>query len=230
MIVGNGLIAKAFRPHHEHDPGLVVYASGVSNSRETRAAEFLRERTMLQEAIARAPVLLYFSTCSIGDPELADTAYVAHKKAMEALVREARRFAIFRLPQVVGRTGNPNTLTNYLHQKVASGEPFQVWANARRNLIDVDDVATLVRFLLQDGWAEGRTIDLATPVYVSIADLVGVFETVLGRRANYSLVAAGGAYPIDTSIAVEAAKACGVRFDGTYVRLLVEKYYGPHAA
>ena len=230
MIVGQGLIANAFREHFDADPGVVVYASGVSNSRETRAEEFARERRMLQEFVGGEPVLLYFSTCSVNDQELQESAYVRHKKEMEALVAQAARFAIFRLPQVVGRTRNPNTLTNYLHGKVVSGEPFQVWGRARRNLIDVDDVVRIVRHLLADGRAEGQTIEVASPFYSSIPELIRILEAVLGRTANYSVVDAGGAYPIDTSIAVEAARACGVRFDAAYVRLLLEKYYGSHAS
>jgi nucleoside-diphosphate-sugar epimerase len=230
MIVGNGLVATAFRPWFAKDAGRLVFASGVSNSRETRAEEFARERALLEPHIGRDALLLYFSTCSINDRELADSGYVVHKKAMEALVREADRYAIFRLPQVVGRTRNPNTLTNYLHQKVSTGEPFQVWRNARRNLIDVDDVASMARHLLADGYAEGKTIDLASPFYISIPELVRIFEAVLRRSANYNITDAGGAYPIETSVSVEAARSCGVRFDRSYVRLLVDKYYGSDAA
>ena len=230
MIVGQGLIANAFRAHYASDPGVVVYASGVSNSRETRSEEFARERRMLQDYLGGDAVLLYFSTCSVNDPELVASPYVRHKKEMEALVAQSPRFAILRLPQVVGHTPNPNTLTNYLHGKVASGAPFEVWGRARRNLIDVDDVVCIVRHLLVDGWAEGQTIEVASPFYSSIPELIRIFEAVLARKACYSVLDAGGAYPIDTSIAVEAARACGVRFDAAYVRLLLEKYYGSHAS
>jgi nucleoside-diphosphate-sugar epimerase len=230
MIVGNGLVATAFRPWFAKDAGRLVFASGVSNSRETRAEEFARERALLEPHIGRDALLLYFSTCSINDTELIDSAYVRHKKQMEALVREARRFAIFRLPQVVGRTSNPNTLTNYLYQKVSSGTSFDVWSHARRNLIDVDDVVTIVRFLLQDDVALGRTVDVASPFYTSIPELVAVFEDVLGRKARFNVLDAGGAYPIDTRVAEEAARASGVRFEPSYVRRLVGKYYGPEAS
>ena len=44
MIVGNGLLATAFAPRFASDRALTVFASGVANSRETRQAEFERER------------------------------------------------------------------------------------------------------------------------------------------------------------------------------------------
>ncbi|MDB5957141.1 NAD-dependent epimerase/dehydratase family protein [Ramlibacter sp.] len=230
MIVGNGLLANAFRRFYEEAEDVVVYASGVSNSREMRGEEFLRERRLLEQFVDRPALLLYFSTCSINDEELAGTPYVTHKKAMEELVRGSPRFAIFRLPQVVGRTRNPNTLTNYLYGKVSTGEPFEAWTQARRNLIDVDDVACIVRKLLQDGGGEGRITEIASPFYTSIPELVRVFEAVLGRGACYTRREAGGSYPIDTSIAVAVAAACGVRFDSTYVRRVIEKYYGSDAS
>ena len=229
MIIGHGLISTAFRKYYDTDPGVVVFASGVSNSRETRPGEFQRERRMLEEAVDGAPMLLYFSTCSIHDPELQQTPYVRHKQEMEALVATARRHAIFRLPQVVGLTPNPNTLTNYLHERISTGTPFQVWRHAKRNLIDVEDVASVVRFLMHDDWAQGRTMNVASPFYTSIPELVAVFEDVLGRKAECSEVDAGGSYPIDTTVAVEAARHCGVRFDEGYVRRLITKYYGNDA-
>jgi len=115
MIIGTGLIAQAFIQHFEDDPNVIIFASGVSNSRENRSQAFLRERQMLIEALSFQKMLVYFSTCSVCDPELQTSPYVMHKKEMEVFVaHSAKDYAIFRLPQVVGETPNPNTLTNYL--------------------------------------------------------------------------------------------------------------------
>ena len=62
MIVGNGLLATAFAPRFASDRALTVFASGVANSRETRQAEFERERDLLQHTLQAAPVMMYFST------------------------------------------------------------------------------------------------------------------------------------------------------------------------
>ena len=102
MIIGNGLIASAFNPYFSNDERVVVFASGVSNSRETRAEAFLRERQMLLDAMRHERFLLYFSTCSVNDPELADAPYVVHKKEMEKLVQSTKDYAIFRVPIIVG--------------------------------------------------------------------------------------------------------------------------------
>lgn len=206
MIVGNGLIATAFMgSDFESNPNVVIYASGSSNSKEVRSEAFLRESTMLAEAVASEKFICYFSTCSVNDPELQGTPYVAHKKAMEALVNSAKNYAIFRLPQVVGRTPNPHTLTNYIYDKIMHGDRFQVWKRARINLIDVDDVVSIVSYLVRNYSVDKKTINIASPSFISIAALVGVFELVLGKKAHYDLVDTGGTYPIDIGLTSSVA-------------------------
>lgn len=226
MIIGNGLVATAFKPYFAEDPEILAFASGVSNSRENREQEFLREKKLLVENLNQGKFLLYFSTCSINDPELHHTPYVAHKQEMEALVRTQNRFAIFRLPQVVGHTPNSHTLTNYLYHQIVSGNAFQVWRHAKRNLIDVDDVASIVAHLVRNAQADGLSVNIASPFSIAIPELVSIFESVLNKKANYSLVDAGGSYLIDVDLVTRTAGQCGVGFGENYIENLIRKYYG----
>lgn len=230
MIIGNGLMARAFARYFAERQDVIIFAAGVSNSRETDAAAFTRERTLLEQtleqAAAREQLLVYISSCSIADPELTQAPYVLHKRAQEKLLTErAPRMAIFRLPQVVGHTPNPHTLTNFLHQTIASGKRFQVWNRAHRNLIDVDDVARIGHRLLERGDVVNRAVNIACPYWVAVADLVRVFETVMDKRARYDLVDFGGSYHIDVDLAMSAAAEAGVVMDQNYVIQLIRKYY-----
>jgi nucleoside-diphosphate-sugar epimerase len=226
MIIGNGLIAKSFVQEFGDDPNVIIFASGVSNSREINSDAFLREKQMLIEALSQKKMLVYFSTCSVDDPELITTPYVINKMEMETLVRSAKDFAIFRLPQVVGKTPNPNTLTNFLNKKIISCEPFQVWRHATRNLIDVDDVAAIVTYLIRSSVTSGITINIACPYSVTVPQLVKIFELVLNKKASYTEVEAGGTYMIDASLATKVAREIGIDFDDAYVEKLIRKYYG----
>ena len=226
MIIGNGLLANAFAHYYADYVEVVIFASGVSNSRESREEAFLREKQLLTNALDAHRFIVYFSTCSVDDPELSSTPYCVHKKQMELLVRRAERYAIFRLPQVVGFTPNPNTLTNYLYKQVTSGTAFQVWRHAKRNLIDVDDVASIANHMISNSFSENITTNIATPFPISILDLVKTFELVLGKKANYIIVDTGGTYEIDVDLAVEVASKFGIDFDEIYVENLIRKYYG----
>jgi nucleoside-diphosphate-sugar epimerase len=227
MIVGNGLIARAFAARYGRDAAATVFASGVSNSGETRAEAFEREERLLAQSLAQHPALLvYFSTCSVDDPELSATPYVRHKLRMEARVRQSEGHLILRLPQVVGRTDNPATLTNYLYAHIAGGKRFAVWKNAWRNIIDIEDVAKIAGAMISDAAFRGRSVDIATPHPIRVPDLVAVYERILGVAAKCEEVDRGDRYDIDVRDAMAVAKRLGVSFDSDYVEKVVRHYYG----
>lgn len=215
-------------PEFSNNDEVIIFASGVSNSKETRQEAFDRESNLLEAALASGKPLVYFSTCSVHDVEMQSTKYVLHKHATEAkLAASPQPSAVFRLPQVVGKTSNPYTLTNYLHAQIQAGLPFQVWQKARRNLIDVSDVARIATHLLPRALDERMTTNIACPFSVPIQELVATFENVLGKKANTTSVDAGASYGIDVSIAAAAALEAGVRFDTQYIDQLIRKYYAP---
>lgn len=226
MIIGHGLIASAFIGDFAARSDIVIFASGVSNSREQSSEAFIRERDLLVGAVRTGKKIVYFSTCSLYDPKLQGSPYVMHKREMESIVEQSSNYAIFRLPQVVGKAANSNTLTNYIHTKIVTGERFDVWRYAKRNLIDVADVAAIAKFVLCNVPCEKVLVNLAAPTSVSVVDLVHAFELVLGMTANYSLINSGGAYEIDTKFVDHVAKQIGISFDETYIERVIRKYYG----
>jgi nucleoside-diphosphate-sugar epimerase len=225
LIIGNGLLARAFSASFESDESVCVFASGVSNSRETNDDAFARERALLSATLAQEKFVVYFSTCSVHDPELKDSSYVRHKREMEQMVQEGSRMAIFRLPQVVGHTLNPHTLVNYLYHQISTRSPFHVWLHARRNLIDVSDVAAIATYLIRHRQSDCIITNIACPFSVAIPELVRIFENVLNIHAIWDTVDAGASYEIDTSLTIETAAQIGVNFDQHYVKNLIQKYY-----
>ena len=227
MIVGNGMLANALRPHFVEREGVVVFASGVSNSTETRAREFEREERLLTATLAGAPVLYYFSSCGVEDPVEIQRPYMQHKRRMEALVLASPNGRVVRLSQVVGPGGNPNTLTNFISERILSGEAFQVWTHAERNLIDVDDVARLVAAMAEDWPADTRVVSIAATHCVAMPHLVETFERLLGQRGNWSPVDRGHGMVVDTRHAQAVARRVGIDLGNGYTERIIEKYYGP---
>lgn len=227
MIIGRGLVATAFATDWQHDEATVVVAAGVSNSSESDPAAFEREALLLTEVLARpsARQIVYFGSCAVGNPAERKTPYLQHKAAMEARVLADPRGQVFRLPQVVGEGGNPHTLTNFLRSRIESGETFEVWARAERNLIDIADVAALGTHVLRHPGAFPRQMALADIRSTNMLTIVRCMELVLGRRGNYQVLDQGVAFPIDTFDCQRAAEACGVPLGEGYLRALLEKYY-----
>jgi nucleoside-diphosphate-sugar epimerase len=231
MIVGTGLIARAFAAHQEALANTCVYAAGVSNSSCTDAREFERERQRLLAAMADSPggnLFLYFSTCSIDDPAAQGSAYVLHKRAMEALVAQRTRHVIFRLPQLAGATPNPHTLLNYLYARIVRSERFAIWSGASRNIIDVDDVARIATDLVVAEQACGEIINIANSHSSSTFDIVSAMEAVLGHRAIFDIIDRGAGYAIATDRIQASVSRCCVSFSGDYLSRTIRKYYGHH--
>src|SRR5579863_4210635 len=99
MVIGNGLLARSFSKYRSLN-AFLVFASGVSNSKSSGDEDFGRERDLLTASIGNNPDkrIIYFSTSSVNDPDLAATPYIRHKIAMEELVQDqALSYHIFRL-------------------------------------------------------------------------------------------------------------------------------------
>ena len=229
MIVGSGLLARAFAADFGTSHQVCIYSAGVSNSGCRDAREFRRESTRLAEAMERSrdfDAFVYFGTCSAGDPEGFDTPYVEHKLRMERLVAEHPQHLILRLPQVAGPTVNPHTLLNYLYARISRSESFQLWLRARRNVVDVQDVAAIARELIRPPEMRRQIVNVANTVSHSIADIVLTFEAVIGKSAVCERVDTGTAYHIDTTVIRPYLNAAGVHFDDHYLQNVISKYYG----
>lgn len=223
MIVGDGLLARAFAPAFGGDAEVLVFASGVANSAETDPAAFARERALFDRVAARhAGRLLYFGTCAAdGD---AASPYLEHKRAMEARVL-ARGGVVLRLPQVVGASRNPHTLANFLAGHIREGRRFTVWAHAERNLVDVADVARIAAAMVPTA-APASRFAIAAPRSLAMPALVRIFERVLGRAAVHDEEPRGEPMPIEAAAAHAIARSLGIDLEGDYVERVVRRYYG----
>jgi len=229
IIIGSGLIARAFVPQLTALPGAWVYAAGVSNSSCLDPREFERERARLAEALAAAPpasLFLYFSTCSVDDPAMRESAYVRHKLAMEHLVRRRDRHLVLRLPQLAGKTPNPHTLLNHLYARIVRSERFAIWRGATRNIIDVDDVARVVTDLVVSENACGETINVANAHSYGIFAVVRSLEKVTGHKGIFDIIDRGTGYAIDIDRIQAALHRCRLSFPEDYLLQVIRKYYG----
>lgn len=226
MIVGNGLLANAFSSRFADDPAVLIYASGVSDSTCCDVRSFERERSLLETTLAQpAGQRVYFSSCALADPRSDLTPYLRHKQNMEALVHQGGGM-VLRLPQVVGRTGNPKTLTNFLYESIANRRRFTVWKNAERNLIDIDDVAAIGTELILSPSTPPEPISIAASESTPMLAIVEIFERALGVKADYLLEDRGDALSIDTALTQEVAGRLGIELGAGYTERIIRKYYG----
>ena len=195
MIIGNGIIANSLKQIDSENT--LFFASGVSNSLETRTAEFEREFTLVQKNISENPDknFVYFSTLSIHDRSKQDSFYVIHKQKIEKYINEnCTQFLILRIGNVVGKGGNPNTLFNYLKNKISTETEFSVHTKARRLLIDIDDIA---QFLMKnDSLTNNKIVNLSFPHYYDLKEIIFALEEEIQKKAHYKEIDSGDFYKV----------------------------------
>lgn len=199
MVVGNGVIAGAFSSFKEID-NVTIFASGVSNSRETKAAAYSRETDLLKSFLAKSQLLVYFSTVSVLDKSMQKSPYVLHKLRMEELIRSANcDHIIFRLPIMVGPSGNPNTLINFLKDCITKGKKFNLHANAHRYLMSVSDLEKMVAPMIGDSTFINKTHNIFTSKRLKVLEIVNELEKIIGAEAKFDQNEKGDCYDVELS-------------------------------
>jgi len=227
MVIGNGMIAKRFYPY-EKNPDIIIFASGVSNSKNKNIAEFNRELDLLEKTIAAHPdkILVYFSTCSIEDPGESKAPYTLHKKQLEEVIqKKIKRHYIFRVSNIAGNATNPNTVLNFFYHHIMNQINFDLWVNAYRNIIDMDDVFVIIDSILKSGNLANQVINVANPESYKVTDIVASLEEVTGLTANAIPIEKGFYFPIDISLILPIIEELKIKFDHSYLLNLVRKYY-----
>jgi len=226
MIIGDGMLATAFLKAGINTDHHIIFASGVSNSLETDPNEFKRESDLLLSYSRNNEKLVYFSTVSIFDPSLYKNPYIQHKLNIEKIIRDNfSKYLIIRLPIVVGKSNNTNTLTNFLYLSLINNLPFNLYLNATRYLIDLDDAVRLSSLIILK--TEGnQTINLVLDNKISAADIVMMLSEITGKQGNYNMISEGADYDVDHRPFKELMGKEQFKIDQEkYIFNLLNKYY-----
>jgi nucleoside-diphosphate-sugar epimerase len=227
MVIGGGLMAQAFQRYKDND-SVLMFASGVSSSKFCTVYDCAREEDLLREALDGCDskiLFVYFSSCSIASSNLTDDIYHTHKKKMENIIQmNAKRYTIFRLPNVVGSIVNLDTLFYYLVNKVKFQREFDLWSGAKRNIIDIDDVVNIVNNIIDNGFFANEIINVANLNDVTVDEIVNEISRYLGIDAKYSIIMHNDNYHIDTIKIEPIIKKLGLDFDSNYLKNMIKKY------
>jgi len=131
-IIGMGDIASTLVGVDREDR--IYFASGVSNSQETRESEYQREIDLLL-AQDKNQHLVYFGSLSIF---YSQTPYAFHKRFMEMTIkREFDRYTIIRMGNITWGS-NPNTLINFIRSKIKNREAVEI-KDVYRYIVEKDE-------------------------------------------------------------------------------------------
>jgi nucleoside-diphosphate-sugar epimerase len=231
-IIGSGFLAKNFGKYEElfKKLNICVYAAGVSNSlcKDRKLLEKDKKRLYdFRDKINKSKILLYFGTCSSYDPSRNKNPYVKNKLEIENFIKKNfQKYLIIRLPKVVGKSINSNTLINFFFEKIKRNEIFNLWTKARRSVIDIDDVTKILINLLSNTKHENKTINIANPEKYSSIHIVKIIENLTAKKAKYNLVNKGeDNWTTDVSQIIDSIENCKIKFNRNYLKYTLEKYF-----
>ncbi|MBM3914870.1 MAG: NAD-dependent epimerase [Sphingomonadales bacterium] len=227
MVVGNGLVARAFSAYQE-DVDKLIFASGVSNSSFTNHQEADREYELLYTYLKKYPdlQLIYFSTASVYDPSLQDSFYIRHKLNIENYIKEnASKYLIIRASNIVGGGTNPNTLVNRFIHQFSTNETIDVWRHATRNLIGLDDFYLIVDSLIKKQLYTNSIVNVANPISNTVFQVVDAIANFMQVVPNIRILDRGTSYFINVTTILPLIHKLELCFTADYLDSLLKRYY-----
>lgn len=145
MIIGNGLIAKSFKKYKKYFKDIIIFASGAANSKSTDLLQFQRENKIINKFIKeKRGTFIYFSTLDIYRKK--KTPYIRHKTDVEKRLLREKNVLVVRLPQLIGKSKNKNTVYNFLKFNLKKkNKKIIIFKNFYRNFIDVEDLINIIK-------------------------------------------------------------------------------------
>ena len=227
MVIGSGMLAKAFESY-KHNDSVVVFASGVSNSKETSINEFNREYELLRNTLDKAGkrTIVYFSTFNLYLKEEVGSPYCQHKIKLEKYIeKRASKYYIFRLGHVVGAEGNPKNIIRFLYEAVKTQRLFHLWANAERNLIDIDHVYSICNLIIEKNIFRNSIINICNKTNISVLNIVQEIELLIGHKGRYEIVQKGTKLDNFSFQLDKLTEILSIDFNENYASKLIAKYY-----
>ncbi len=204
MITGSGQLAKIFN-NFSSENSLVIFASGVSNSNCKDQKEYEREKQLLLKTLNENhnKKFIYFSSCALSSQNYQKNEYYNHKDSMEKIIKEySNSYYIFRVPQLFGELKKHKTLINFLYESIKNEQVFQVYDEAYRYVIEIDDVRKIVEGYLKYS-RPNITIDISNTYRYKVLDIVTIFEGLLGKKAHYETIDKEDKYLLDLTEMVQ---------------------------
>ena len=226
MIIGDGMLAQAVQSIDNES--CLFFCSGVSNSNEENIEKYEREVRLLEKFFGTNQRLIYFSSYFVNFDSFLKKKYYRYKSNIEGLILDNfSNFLIFRLPQIVGFSKNKNTLTNFLYDSIVSNSTIQVFKNAKRNILDIDDVVRVINLVINQNLFDNQVVNLVALRNYTIDDIIFALEQVTNKKAKKKQVTIEEPdYEILISEQmISLYHLLNIQFDHLYLERIIKKYY-----
>ena len=190
FIIGSGFIAIKFKKYLKFikKNNVIIYAAGISNSLETNKRNLNKEIYKLKKFLDNNnKKIIYISTYSVNDNSRISKPYVKNKIKIEKIIQKvSKEYLIIRLPEIIGKSKNPRTLTNFFYNNIMGGKKFIVHKIVQRNLLDIDDAIKKCIKVIIVNKNENKKINILNKKFYTPLQIVKSFEKVLSKKGFYN--------------------------------------------
>ena len=190
-IIGSGFIAKSFS--HKNfffkKKNCILYAAGVSNSKNKNKNSFKKDfnRLKLSKQIIGNNKIIYISSCSVLDKSRKNSLYLKKKIQNEIFIKKNfDKYLIVRLPEIIGKNKNKNTLVNYFYYNIKKNKKINLYKNAKRNFISIDDIVNILIELISKK-KTNYVVNIASSKMTKVYRFLLILEKVLNKKAKIYL-------------------------------------------
>ena len=221
-VIGSGFLAKKFKKYKKllKRLNITIYAAGISNSSTSNQKNLKKEVFKIKNYLKQNDnKIIYISTYSIDDNSRNSRPYVKNKIKIENFLRgSSKNYIIIRLPEIVGKNKNQNTLTNFFYDKIKNNKKFILFEGVKRNILDVDDAIKNCISIIKKKENKNKTINLLNRNFYTPSQIKDNFEKILFKKANYKI-------KLIYNNKIRLKNNLYIKFNKNYLNKIIKKYY-----
>ena len=230
-IIGKGFIAKNLFKINSLivDRKYTIYAAGISNSKIKSQKELNKKLNLFKKFFKKNKnkKIIYISTADVTNNLKNKSKYVKNKIKIEKLIKQkSENYLIIRLPQIIGKSKNKNTLINYFYNCIKNGKKIELLGNVKRNILDIDDVIKMIRIVLLNSKINKKIITLSNKFFIKPVEIVEVFEKKLEKKANFHIKKSKKySWNLNYKKNIMYFRKAKINFHNRYLINAINKYY-----
>ena len=214
MLIGRGFIAKNLKNCFKNKKNLIIYASGNSNSKKSNKNFLNKELTEIKKYKKYNKLFIYFSSIYIN---IYKDKYYKNKSIIEKyIVKNFKKYLIIRLPLVLGRNNNNNTLINYLYYNLKKNNPIYLYKNTKRSILDIEDVKDFISKI--NKYHQRKKINIYNNKFVDIFNITVFLKKKLNSKSDIIFLNS-------KNIIVQKKNSLIKKFSKNYTFDIISKYY-----
>ena len=230
-IIGKGFIAKNLYKINGviKESNYIIYAAGISNSKIKSHNELKKEINLFKKFIDknRNNKIVYISTADVTNNLKKRSRYVKNKIIIEKLIQKYfKKYIIIRLPQIIGKSKNKNTLINFFYDKIKKGGNIELLNNVKRNLLDINDVLKMIKTILINKKIKRKIIVLSNKYSLKPIEIIKILELKQRKRAKYYFrESKKQIWNLNFDKNLKYFNKAKIKFDRDYFTKVINKYY-----